>query len=264
MRIWILTENTTCSPELTAEHGLSLYIETNGLRILFDAGQSEAFADNAKKLGVDLSAVDLAVLSHGHYDHGGGLMRFLELNGRAPVYVSRHAFGGYHNASGKYIGLAPELMGHPRLIAAQGVMEIGDGLTLCAGEDMPAIAPLDSAGLTRCECGVQVPDDFRHEQHLLIREGEKTVLISGCSHRGILNIADAFRPDVLLGGFHFMKMDPQLPEDARRLEEAAQVLLGHKTLYYTGHCTGEAPYALLKARMGERLMPLTTGLEIVI
>ena len=264
MIIRILTENTTASPELTAEHGLSLYIEANGLRILFDAGQSEAFADNANKLGVDLSRVDLAILSHGHYDHGGGLMRFLELNGHAPVYVSRHAFGGYYNASGKYIGLAPELMGHPRLITAQGVMEIAEGLTLCDGEDMAMIAPLDSAGLTRCECGVHQPDDFRHEQYLLIREDDKTVLISGCSHRGILNIADAFEPDVLVGGFHFMKLDPQLHADARRLEHAAQALLARKTLYYTGHCTGEAPYAFLKERMGERLLPLTTGLEIVI
>lgn len=264
MIIRILTENTTACPELTAEHGLSLYIEANGLRILFDAGQSDAFAENAQRLGVDLSGVDLAVLSHGHYDHGGGLMRFLELNDHAPVYVSRHAFGGHYNASGKYIGLAPELMDHPRLIPAQGVMEIGEGLTLYAGEDMTMVAPMDSAGLTRCECGVQLPDDFRHEQYLLIREGEKTVLISGCSHRGILNIAAAFEPDVLVGGFHLMKMDPAIEGDAQRLEYAAQTLLGYKTLYYTGHCTGEAPYAFLKARMGERLMPLTTGLEIVI
>ena len=101
MIIRILTENTTACPELTAEHGLSLYIEANGLRILFDAGQSDAFAENAQRLGVDLSGVDLAVLSHGHYDHGGGLMRFLELNDHAPVYVSSHAFGGHYNASGK-------------------------------------------------------------------------------------------------------------------------------------------------------------------
>ena len=264
MIIHVLTENTTCSPDLIAEHGLSLYIEANGRRILFDAGQSGAFADNAEKMGVDLASVDLAVLSHGHYDHGGGLARFLELSGHAPVYVSRHAFGGHYNASGKYIGLAPELEGNPRLIAAQGVMEIGDGLTLHACEGMQMHTPLDSAGLTRCEQGVHLPEDFRHEQYLLIREGEKTVLISGCSHRGILNIAAAFKPDVLVGGFHFMKLDPESEEDAQRLEHAAQALLRHKTLYYTGHCTGEAPYAFLKARMGERLMPLTTGLQIVI
>jgi len=262
MIIRILTENSACSPELIAEHGLSLYIETGSRRILFDAGQSDAFAKNAERMGVDLSRVDLAVLSHGHYDHGGGLLRFLEINDHAPVYVSRHAFGGHYNASGKYIGLAPELMGHPRLIAAQGVMDIGDGLTLYACEGMPMRTPLDSAGLTRSDGEMQIPDDFRHEQYLLTREGEKQVLISGCSHRGILNIAAAFEPDVLVGGFHFMKLDPALDADRRRLEHAAKALLAHKTLYYTGHCTGEAPYAFLKGIMGERLMPLSTGMAI--
>lgn len=262
MRIRILTENTALSPELIAEHGLSLYIETGNHRILFDAGQSDAFAKNAQKLGVDLSTVDLAVLSHGHYDHGGGLMRFLELNDRAPVYVSRHAFGAHYNASGRYIGLDPVLMQHPRLIPSQGVMNIGEGLTLCACEDLPMRTPPDSAGLTRREGDAYLPDDFRHEQYLLIREGGKDILISGCSHRGVLNIADAFEPDVLVGGFHFMKLDPGQPEDAQRLEHAANALLAHRTAYYTGHCTGEAPYAFLKALMGGRLMPLCTGQTI--
>ena len=262
MIIRILTENSACSPELIAEHGLSLYIETENRRVLFDAGQSDAFAKNAERMGVDLSRVDLAVLSHGHYDHGGGLLRFLEINDHAPVYVSRHAFGGHYNASGKYIGLEPELIGHPRLIAAQGVMDIGDGLTLYACEGMPMRTPLDSAGLTRSDGEMQIPDDFRHEQYLLIREGEKQVLISGCSHRGILNITAAFEPDVLVGGFHFMKLDPALDADRARLECAAKALLAHKTLYYTGHCTGEAPYAFLKGIMGERLLSLSTGMTI--
>ena len=79
MKIVTLMENTACREHLSFEHGLSLYIETQNQKILFDAGQSGAFADNAEKLGVDLREVDFAVLSHGHYDHSGGLARFLEL-----------------------------------------------------------------------------------------------------------------------------------------------------------------------------------------
>ena len=88
MKIWTLMENSACQGDLAAEHGLSLYVETNGKKILFDAGQSAAFADNAEKLGVDLAQVDLVVLSHGHYDHSGGLRRFLEINDHAEIYVN--------------------------------------------------------------------------------------------------------------------------------------------------------------------------------
>jgi 7,8-dihydropterin-6-yl-methyl-4-(beta-D-ribofuranosyl)aminobenzene 5'-phosphate synthase len=103
-------ENTSCREDLACEHGLRLYIETENHKILFDAGQSAAFAENAEKLGVDLRKVDLAVLSHGHYDHGGGLERFLEINQKAPVYVSSYAFEPHYSANG-YIGLDLQLQG---------------------------------------------------------------------------------------------------------------------------------------------------------
>ena len=78
MKLWVLMENTACREDLAKEHGLSLYLQTGERHILFDAGQSGAFADNARAMGVDLEQVDTAVLSHGHYDHGGGLNRFLD------------------------------------------------------------------------------------------------------------------------------------------------------------------------------------------
>lgn len=250
MKIVTLIENTTCREDLACEHGLSLYIETGAHTILFDAGQSNAFADNAQKLGIDLSAVDICVLSHGHYDHGGGLSRFLEINKTAPVYLSRHAFGGHYNAAGNFIGLAPELQKNNRLIFTDGKTEIAPGLTLYGLE----IPPADSSGLTVLENGTLRPEDFRHEQYLMIEEKGQRILISGCSHKGILQIMAAFRPDVLVGGFHFMKW-----EDIGALEAAAKKLLEYPTVYYTGHCTGLRQFEILKAVMGPRLRALSTG-----
>ncbi|MBQ2954200.1 MAG: MBL fold metallo-hydrolase [Clostridia bacterium] len=257
MKVWTLMENTTCRDDLACEHGLSLYIEAGGLRILFDAGQSAAFADNAEKMGIDLSAVDLCVLSHGHYDHGGGLTRFLEINDHAPVYVSRHAFGEFHNASGKYIGLDSALLMEDRIVFAGDNRQLSEAVSLHSCPGFPEPCPSYSGDLTVQRLGRSIPDDFRHEQYLLVREGEKRILVSGCSHRGVMNIKTWFAPDVFIGGFHFMNLDPEA--DRVKLRAAASFLLQKDTVYHTGHCTGEKQYALLKESMGERLQRLSTG-----
>lgn len=254
MRIVTLMENSAL-PGLAAEHGLSLYIEFGQTRILFDAGQSGAFAHNARALGVDLGQVDFAVLSHGHYDHGGGLTRFLELNDHAPIYVNQYAFGEHYNALDKYIGLAPELKESGRLIFVKEDFSPVPGVTLtdCAG--LPPSEPVEPFGLQMARLGRKIPEDFRHEQYMILEEGTRRVVLSGCSHRGVVNIARWLRPDILVGGFHFMKLDPGSP----RLEAAARSLLAGDTVYYTGHCTGEAQYRELKTIMGERLHPMPAG-----
>lgn len=262
MKIVTLMENTACRPELAAEHGLSLYIEACGRRILFDAGQSGAFAENAGRLGVDLSAVDTAILSHGHYDHGGGMGRFLELNHIAPVYLRRDAFGAHFNGSEKYIGLDPLLRESGRLFFTDDGLDIAPGIRLRSGNQLPREVPFPSFGLNLREQGALHPDRFLHEQYLILEENGKRVVISGCSHKGIENILRWFRPDVLIGGFHFMKLDPE--QDAQTLADAAEALLAFPTVYYTGHCTGQAQYDFLRKRMGERLHPLNTGTEILL
>ena len=257
MKFTVLIENTACREDLTAEHGLSLYLEAGGQRILFDAGQSGAFADNAQKLGIDLSQVDLCILSHGHYDHGGGLKRFLELNDHAKVYVSRHAFGDYYNAEDKFIGLDWELLNDDRITFVGDNLTLSDALSLHTCPNFPQPYFTDAYGLQAKRKGQLAPDDFRHEMYLLIREGERRIIVSGCSHRGVMNIKTWFAPDVFIGGFHLMKVDPE--QDAVRLKFTAKELLVKDTVYYTGHCTGEKQYEALKAHMGDRLHALRTG-----
>ena len=258
MKIWTLMENSVCRDDLAAEHGLSLYMETNGRKILFDAGQSAAFANNAEMMGVDLTQVDLAVLSHGHYDHSGGLQRFLEINDHVKIYVNQYAFDRCYHGDDRYIGVDQSLRDCGHLVYVGEELQLGDGMALYACNTKKKSHALDSAGLTVYEDGIYRPDTFRHEQYLLVEEGGKRILFSGCSHKGILNIAAWFCPDVLIGGFHYMNLNPENGDDGF-LRQAAEELLRHPTVYYTGHCTGEKPFAFLKEIMGDRLQAIPAG-----
>jgi len=257
MKLCMLMENTSSRPDLIAEHGLSLYIETKNHKILFDAGQSDAFAQNAERMGIDLSCVDIAFLSHGHYDHSGGLMKFLEVNDHAPIYMNARAFGDYWHGEDHFIGVDPQLKNHPRIRLTDGDVRIDEELSLHTCNELPRPFPSSGAGLTQRRSERFFPDEFLHEQYLTVAENGRRVVISGCSHKGILNITKWLCPDVLIGGFHFMKVDP----DARKaeLEEAAHTLLSSPARFYTCHCTGEAQYAVMKRHMGDRLHYLRAG-----
>ena len=244
MKITALLENTTQRTDMQVEHGLSLYIETKEHKILFDMGQTDLFAQNAKTLGIDLSKVDLAILSHGHYDHGGGLSAFLSLNSTAPVYMQKDAFLPHYNGTQKYIGLDTSLVGHSRLRFTEGTITLDGHLTLTDCNDRNRTHSFGSFGLTERVDDCFIPDDFRHEQYLLIEEDGKRVLISGCSHKGILDIAQWFEPDVLVGGFHFSKLPL-----GEVLCDAAKQLDAHDCVYYTCHCTGEAQYRYMGETM---------------
>ena len=257
MKVTVLVENTACTDQVMAQHGLSLYLETENHRILFDMGQSDAFIHNAQALEIDLSKVDIAVLSHGHYDHGGGLEAFLQVNQKAPVYIHETAFGPYYNGTEKYIGLNPSLLDNPRLIATKGSLQLTPNLILRDCNDLGW--QFDSWGLNKREGEVFHPDDFTHEQYLEVKEGEKRILISGCSHKGILNIAEHFQPDILIGGFHLSKETA-----ADRIRRTAEKLHFGKTIYYTGHCTGDHQYIIMREVMGARLRKLSTGLAFEI
>ena len=128
MKIQVLIENTAletgAQKALWHEHGLSLLIETGSRRILFDTGKSGRFAENADLLGADLSEVELLVLSHGHYDHGGGILTFLERNRRAKVYIQDRAFESHMARRGDGhlddIGISEEIRKSPQVVLLSG------------------------------------------------------------------------------------------------------------------------------------------------
>lgn len=260
MKITCLAENTSSRSDIEAEHGLSLYIEANGKRILFDMGQGTLFLKNAETLGIDISSVDAAVISHGHYDHGGGLSAFFGINKKAPVYISEHAFGYYYNANDKYIGLDMSLCGSDRFVFTDSTVSVFDNAKLYVHTEVQKrFDPLGSGLTARQTPGSEpFPDEFLHEQYLCIREGGKKVLFSGCSHRGVLNIMARFAPDVFIGGLHLSKV-----QDKNILLSHADILSRYKTRIYTCHCTGEEQFAEMKKALGS-LSYLRAGESIII
>lgn len=263
MKITALVENTTENSNLDIEHGLSLYIKTEKHKILFDMGQSEIFQKNADTLGIDISDVDIAILSHGHYDHGGGIKQFLETNKKAPLYISRYAFEPHYSGTEKYIGLDTSLSDNNRLIRVDDYLKLDDSLEIFSCNNKECKYPTNSFGLNMIDNNNMVPDCFRHEQYLLISENEKRVLISGCSHKGILSITEWFKPDVLVGGFHFMKLDPT-SDGKTELENSANILKSFNTIYYTCHCTGTEQYNYIKGYMGSKVNYLSCGQSIIV
>ncbi len=283
MKVTVLVENTRLEDrsDLKAEHGLSLHIERQGQQILFDTGASDAFHRNAERLGVDLAAVDLAVLSHHHYDHGGGLAEFLKTNSRAKVYLRSHdATGSYFQALGgllkKPVGLDRTLF-HTyadRFEFIDRPTEIAPDLFILTeiGESYPQ--PTGNRHLFAEKKGRGSVDTFDHELIMVLRQEDGLVLFTGCSHRGILNMVEAVTQQfegspikALFGGFHLVSIPilNLMAGSKAEVEEIGREMLRYpiaKT--YTGHCTGAKAYRILKGVMGDKLAYAPTGSTVTV
>lgn len=275
MRIINLVENTEGASGCGVEHGLCFYIETEKHKLLMDTGQTGLLLENAEKLGIDLTKVDTVVLSHGHYDHGGGILPFAKINPTAKIYVPEAAFGEYYsmNKAGEphYIGLAKEIQELPQVVivsAEEEIYRIDDELSLFSGIGSEHVIPSTNQRLKKKTEDGFVQDDFAHEQCLVISEGVKKVLLSGCAHHGILNIMDRYcelfgeEPDFVISGFHMMKKHNYSDEDINMIIDTALALRQYKTVFYTGHCTGVEPYNAMKKLMGNQLHYVHSGDEI--
>ena len=259
MKVTVLSENTTKGPRVTPEFGLSMHITCSGSSALFDTGSSGNFARNARALGIDIADVDVAVLSHGHFDHANGFGALMAENGHARIYAHAGFDGSYFKGESEYIGIAPELKGSDRFVTVDGPTEVASGLKLLSYNGDTAIHAIESGDmLVKTDDGM-CPDDFAHEHYLLATEGDARLLVTGCSHRGIANIMNWTRGEGIthvVGGFHLMGVQPA---EYAKLDALADELLAYDVRYYTCHCTGIEQYAYLKGRMGDRLSYLGTG-----
>lgn len=268
MIIKALVENTSISNDFKNVHGLSLYIETDQHKILFDLGPNNLFLENAAKMGVNIKEIDTLVISHGHYDHGGALKLFLENNEKAKIYIRENAFDNYYSKLlffKVYIGLNQALKDNDRFILVKDAYQIDDELLIFSDITKHSYMPSVKNGLYMKSGKKYVADTFEHEQNLLIKENNTYTLFAGCAHNGIYNIMKKAEEltdssiDTVISGFHLMHLQINNKEHSTYLKELANVLKDKATSYYTCHCTGQQIYDFLHEAMGEQMNYISTG-----
>ncbi len=209
MKITTLIENLVYKQGLVAEHGLSLYIKTENRKILFDTGQTGLFLQNAQKLGIAIEDVNMLVLSHGHYDHTGGLYPFLEKNSKAKVYAKKDVFIPKYHGPNRFIGtLRNEKLLKDRLIYIETITELADAVFIMPDIIIHNALDTHFKGMYKKVGSEFVPDEFDDELFLKLKQNDRINIVTACSHRGITNICDTateqFKLPVglILGGFH--------------------------------------------------------------
>lgn len=266
MRATVVVDNRK-NGDIQGEWGLCIYIEYGDQKILLDVGASNLFARNAEKLGISLKKVDMAVLSHAHYDHANGMEAFFQNNDKAKFYLRETCGENCYFKKWfitKYIGIPKHILEkYPdRIIFAKGDTKLCEGVYLI---------PHKTEGLS--EIGKRekmyqhrdrkwYPDDFSHEQSLVFETQKGLVIFNSCSHGGAVNIINevaATFPDkkvyALIGGFHlFNKPVSEVQALGKKIRETGIAYV------CTGHCTGGKAYAALQEELGDKLHQLQVGL----
>jgi 7,8-dihydropterin-6-yl-methyl-4-(beta-D-ribofuranosyl)aminobenzene 5'-phosphate synthase len=276
MKVTTLIENrpSEADKSLDAEWGLSLHVEFDGHRILFDTGTSGAFARNAERLSIRLEAVETAVLSHHHFDHGGGLRTFLEKNSSARVHLGEapggecflRIFGIVRKCVGLDRALSADFPG--RFVFVDRPMEILPDVYVFPRITGNHPRPAGNRSMYVKKGRSFEPDGFTHEIVMAVKEKGKLVIFTGCSHSGVLNAIDTVTRafpglpvKAVVGGFHLVSMLPFFSSgNARQAQEIARAMLDYPVeTTYTGHCTGPKAFGVLQSVMGERLVDIRTG-----
>ena len=271
--ITTLCENTVGQGQLMAEWGLSFLVEADGATVLFDTGRETAAVYNADRLGIDLRAVDIIALSHGHYDHTGGLRevlrrqrRRLEIVAHPDVWAAKYV----RDRSGetRYIGIPHTLEELEGLGADFNFSREPVAITeniLTTGE-IPLVTSYEGVGQSFFvkNGGEYHTDDIPDDMALIIKTPVGLVIVLGCAHRGIMNtiyhaqaITGVSEVHTVVGGSHLIGADEErLWWTLGALRELDIKQLG------LCHCTGFAAACAMAGEFGERFIPVNTGARI--
>lgn len=266
MKITTLIENLVYQQGLVAEHGLSIYIETDKRKILFDTGQSGLFLQNAQKLGVEIEDIDFLVLSHGHYDHTGGLYPFLEANHKATVYAKREIFTPKYHGHKRFIGVVQdEKLLKDRFVPIDTITKLDDGVFIMPEIVIHNPADIHFHGMFKKVDDHFIPDEFNDELFLAIKQDDQIHVVTACSHRGVTNICTTATEyfglpvGLILGGFHTKNSSAdQVDMIVDYFGQLKPKSIG------TCHCTGVDKYAEIHNDIGSNVFYNFTGNTITL
>ena len=234
VRVTVLVENESARPDLRGEHGFSVWIDTGESKVLFDTGASGLVCKNAEKLGIDLSGADAIVLSHGHYDHTGGLAGVAEKACKSVIHA--------HPAAGVDVSGRPILTSRRPELVAPGIRTTGEV------ERVTDFEPAD-------------PRAFRDDQGLFFEVDDGLVVVVGCAHAGVVNtlrqaarLTDSKGIHAVFGGMHLLQAsDERLRKTVQAFRELGLRRIG------PCHCTGENAITLFEREFQEELFRCQTG-----
>lgn len=272
LRVTLLVDNVVGGAGGLAEHGLSLWVEADERRLLFDAGAGEVLTKNARRLGADVFSADAAVLSHGHYDHAGGFELVPSCAHRLPVYLHpdalRRRYSCHKGKPPREIGVAPHTAARLRGGAAEPrwtrePTRIFDDVFVTG--EIPRRAEVEGAGggdFFLDEAGTQ-PDPLNDEQALYLESARGLVVLIGCAHPGVINTLDYVaeltgRREIyaVVGGLHLRRTSEE------RLEAVAEELARREVkVIGPAHCTGSAATAFLRQRFPSRCVECAVGTQ---
>ena len=274
MKITSIIDNISHNNSINSEHGLSLLIEFNDKKILFDTGSSNLLLDNAKKLNIDLSDIDILIISHGHYDHMGGMRSFLSVNKKAKVYIKKQTNNKYYIKKQFYykyvsgdLSLFEEFK--DRFVYINKNTDILKNISIITNINAIDNCDYIKNSMYKLNNRTLSKDPIDHELLLVINENNNLTVITGCSHNGIINMVNEVnlcfpgkKIRTLVGGFHLKGLKTSNDK----------IILSHLTTelkkynidkIYTCHCTSYKYYLKLKEILNDQIEYLGISDEIL-